>query len=304
MILRPPRLSPRDVVRIVAPSGPVPRERFTAGAARLADRYRLRYDPAVLFEADGFLAGSDEHRLAALGTALADPEAKAIVMARGGYGLLRLLPFVDLAALRQHPKVLVGFSDGTPLLAAWARAGVASIHGPVVTQLPNLPAGDLDALFGMLEGPGPGIVLDGLLTITPGRVRGPLFGGNLEVLSRLLGTPYLPDLTGAVLVLEDVGERPYEIDRLITHLDLAGVFNAVSAVVVGQFTRCNEPPDSAVPSPTADAVLEERLSRLPIPVVMGGAFGHGDRNLPLPYGTLVELDTRQGTLVALEGAVS
>ena len=292
------------MVRVIAPGGPVPRERFAAGAARLSERYRLRYDPAALFMEDGFLAGSDEHRLAELNAALADGEAKAVILARGGYGALRLLPFLDLSPLHSHPKVLVGFSDGTPLLGACARAEIASIHGPVVTQLGKLPGEDVDALYGMLEGPGPGMVLEGLLPLLPGRVQGPLLGGNLEVFSRLIGTPYLPDLTGAVLFLEDIGERPYRVDRLITHLDLAGVFNAVSAVVVGQLFRCDEPPDSDVPSPNAEAVLEERLSRLPIPVVMGAAFGHGDRNLPLPYGTLVELDTRQGTLVALEGAVS
>jgi len=302
-VIRPARISPGDVVRVIAPSGPVPREAFLAGAAVLRARYDVRYDDRV-FERSGYLAGSDERRLAELGAALADPDARAIIMARGGYGLLRLLPFIDRAALHQRPLPIVGFSDGTALLALAATAGVASIHGPVVTQLGGLSSDDQRALFARLETPGPGPLLDGLDEVIPGRVQGPLLGGNLEMFSRLLGTPYLPDVTGAILFFEDLGERPYRIDRLISHMDLAGVFSAVSAVVVGDFSGCREPEATRATSPTADEVLLERLGRLPIPFATGGAFGHGTRNRALPYGTLCELDTTTGTLTALEGAVS
>ena len=257
-----------------------------------------------MFAREGYLAGSDERRLGELAAALADPDARAIVMARGGYGLLRLLPFIDAAALTARPRPIVGFSDGTALLAAAARAGVASIHGPVVTQLDNLATADRQALFEQLETPGPRVLLDGLEGLIPGRVRGPLLGGNLEVFSRLIGTPWLPDPTGAILFFEDLGERPYRIDRLLTHLDLAGVFGAVSGVVAGDFSGCREPEATRANSPTAEEVLVERLGRLPIPVAVGGAFGHGTRNRALPYGTLCELDTATGTLAALEGAVS
>ena len=290
-------------MRVVAPAGPVPREGFAAGAEILGRRYQLRYDDG-LFEREGYLAGSDERRLAELTAALADPEARAVVLARGGYGLLRILPFLDPAALRARPLPIVGFSDGTALLAHAARAGVAAVHGPVVTQLASLPAPDHAALFRLLEEPAPGELLEGLEERVPGRARGPLLGGNLEVFSRLVGTPYLPDLAGAILFLEDLGERPYRLDRLVTHLDLAGVFSAVAGVVVGDFSSCLEPEPTRASSPTAAEVLVDRLSRLAIPVVTGGLFGHGTRNLALPYGTLCELDTRKGTLVALEGAVS
>jgi muramoyltetrapeptide carboxypeptidase len=303
-MIRPPRLQPQDVVRVVAPSGPVPRDEFNAGAEILRRRYRLRYDPVDLFASDGFLAGPDEHRLAQLNAALADPEARAVMAARGGHGLLRLLPFIDLTPLRTQPKLIVGFSDVTALLAQAQRAGVASLHGPVVTQVPRISADDLQALYGLMENPGRGLLLSGLDSVIPGRVQGPLVGGNLEVLSRLLGTPFAPSFDGAILFLEDVGERPYRVDRLITHLDLAGVFNAVSAVIVGEFVDCREREGSKLPSPPVEQVLEERLGRLPIPVVTGGKFGHGTAHAPLPYGTLAELDTRNGTLVSLEGAVS
>lgn len=307
-MIRPPRLRAGDTVRIVAPSGPVPREAFARGAEILARRYRLVYDEG-LFAREGFLAGSDERRTEELRAALADRDARAIVMARGGYGLSRILPFIDPALLREQrspasPIALVGFSDGTALLAWAARAGVAAVHGPVVTQLPSLSDADHQSLFQALEEPGPRTLLADLEPLVPGRVQGPLFGGNLEVFSRLLGTPYLPDLAGAVLFLEDLGERPYRVDRLITHLDNAGVFSAVSGVVVGTFSGCLEPEATRAGSPTVEEVLEERLGRLAIPVVIGAPVGHGSRNVALPYGTRVELDTRFGTLTALEGAVA
>jgi muramoyltetrapeptide carboxypeptidase len=302
-MIRAPRLRAGDPIRVIAPSGPVPRDVFDAGLAALRARYDVRFDEG-LFAREGFLAGSDERRLDELRAALADQTARAIVMARGGYGLLRLLPFLDPDQLRAAPRPLVGFSDGTALLAFAARAGVAAIHGPVVTQLGTLPATDQQSLFQLLEDPAPGALLADLDEVIPGRVQGRLLGGNLEVFSRLLGTPFLPDLGGAILFIEDSGERPYRVDRLITHLDLAGVFGAVSGVVVGSFSGCTEPESLRAGSPTADDVLLERLARLPIPVVLNAQFGHGTRNLALPYGCLAELDTRNGTLVALEGAVS
>jgi len=302
-MIRPPRLRAGDVVRLIAPSGPVPRDAFESGVAVLKQRYQVRFDEA-LFAREGFLAGPDERRLAELAAALGDADARAILMARGGYGLLRLLPFIDPDALRASPRPVVGFSDGTALLAFAARSGVASIHGPVLTQLGGLEAADQQALFRLLEEPAPGVVLANLDEVIPGRAQGPLLGGNLEVFSRLLGTPFLPDLAGAILFIEDSGERPYRIDRLITHLDLAGVFSAVSAVIVGDFAGCKEPESLRAGSPTADEVLLDRLGRLPIPVVLGAAIGHGARNFALPYGCMAELDTRHGTLVALEGAVS
>jgi muramoyltetrapeptide carboxypeptidase len=281
----------------------VPREGFAAGAEVLGRRYRLRHDDG-LFARDGFLAGSDERRLAELRAALGDPDARAVILARGGYGLLRILPFLDPAALRARPVPIVGFSDGTALLAHAARAGVAAVHGPVVTQLANLPTSDHEALFRLLEDPAPGTLLTDLDEIVPGRARGPLLGGNLEVFSRLVGTPFMPDLAGAILFIEDLGERPYRVDRLVTHLDLAGVFSAVSGVVVGDFSSCLEPEPTRASSPAVEEVLADRLGRLALPVARGGLFGHGTRNLALPYGAVVELDTMKQTLVALEGVVS
>ena len=302
--IRPPRLAPGDAVAVVAPSGPVFADAFAAGAAVLSARYRLRHDPATLFAADGFLAGPDEQRLASLLAALRDPEMRAVLMGRGGHGLLRIAHQIDPRLLREHPKPIVAFSDGTVLLATAARAEVTAIHGPVVGQLGRLPPEDHAALFALLESPEPDLLQGGLEPLRPGRATGRLIGGNLEVFSRLLGTPLLPDLDGAVLFFEEVGERPYRIDRLLCHLELAGVFGRVAAVVVGDLVDCGEPPDSRVASPTAEQVVAERLRRLDLPIVVGARIGHGARNRALPYGALVELDARAGTLTALEGAVS
>jgi muramoyltetrapeptide carboxypeptidase len=302
-LTRPPRLRPGDPIRIVAPSGPVPRDAFLAGVEILKGRYEVRHDDGI-FARDGYLAGPDERRLAELTAALAEPGVGAVVMARGGYGLLRLLPFLDASALARTPRAMVGFSDGTALLGFAARAGVTGVHGPMLTQLANLPSGDHRALFRLLEEASPGPVLAELDELVPGRARGRLLGGNLEVFSRLVGTPYLPDLAGAILFFEDLAERPYRIDRIITALDLAGVFSMASGVVMGDFSACREPEPMRAQSPTAEQVLVERLGRLAIPVALNAPFGHGTRNVALPYGAMCELDTPSGTLTALEGAVS
>jgi muramoyltetrapeptide carboxypeptidase len=173
----------------------------------------------------------------------------------------------------------------------------------VVTQLGRLPDEERAALFSLLESSEPRLLLTGLEALCPGCASGPLLGGNLEVFSRLLGTPLLPDLDGAVLFLEDVGERPYRIDRLLTHLELAGVFARVAGVVMGDFVACDEPSTSRVSSPSALEVVRERLGNLGLPVALGARVGHGERNLALPYGVEVVLDAQAGTVVALAGAV-
>jgi muramoyltetrapeptide carboxypeptidase len=302
--IRPAHIQPGDVVRVIAPSGPVFPAAFAAGAAFLSTRYQLRYDPAVLFHADGYLADSDDCRLAALLEALRDQDARAVIMGRGGYGLLRILRRIDPELLRRHAKPIVGFSDGTALLAAAARANMTAIHGPVVTQLGRLPTEDHASLFALLENPEARTLLSHLEELRPGSAVGPLLGGNLEVFSRLLGTSFLPDMTDAILFFEDVGERPYRIDRLLTHLELAGIFDRIGGVVVGDLVACEEPVGSQIASPSALGVVRERLGRLNIPVALGAPIGHGERNVALPYGVRAKLDTRLGTLESLEGATS
>lgn len=295
-LVTPPPLNPGDRIRVVAPSGTVSEDRFEAGLAILRTRYDVVFEPDQVFARQGYLAGDDESRAAALNDAFVEPGTVAIWMARGGYGLTRILPLLNVANLRISPKTVVGFSDGTALLAACANEGITSVHGPVVTQLADLPAEDHQHLWQLLEGHRPKLLQD-LQPLNPGFAEGPLVGGNLEVFSRLLGTPYLPALLkGAVLFLEDVGERPYRIDRLLTHLEMAGVFSAVRGLVLGEFFNCHEPVSGIADSPQVQDVLRERLGRLKIPVALGGQFGHGKRNRALPYGTKVMLDAGKGVL--------
>jgi muramoyltetrapeptide carboxypeptidase len=288
-MIRPPRLQPGDRVSVVAPAGPVPRERFAAGARILGERYQLVHDERIFARA-GFLAGDDAARQAELARALHDPTTRAVVCARGGYGLLRL----DLSIVRDAPpKWVVGFSDITVLHAALTAQGRASIHGPVVTQLGALPAEDAAAVFSLLESEAPPAALTGLFTLHPGVAEGRLAGGNLELLSRLCGSPLAPSLADAVLLLEEVGERPYRIDRALTQLRRSGAFAGLRGVIVGELHRCVEP-DGAGPS--ALEVVAERFAGLGVPVVAGAPVGHGARNRALALGAHARVDAASGTV--------
>lgn len=288
----------------MAASGPIDVEKFYAGVEVLGRRYDLKFDEKVISTRSGFLAGSDEYRLASLNSMISDDDCRAIIMARGGYGLTRILDGIDRTALRKHAKLIIGYSDVTALLSVCYRTGVAAVHGPMVSDFGTLGDKDRRSLFNMLENPEPGVVCTGLETLVAGAAQGPMVGGNLEVLSRLLATPFQPDFQGAVLFFEDVGESPYRIDRLLTHFEMAGVFSAVEGIVVGDFSDCDDLEQGKVQEPCAREVLIERLGGLSVPVVLGGGFGHGDRKGSLPFGVTVRLDTDAGVLTAINGAVS
>ena len=233
--LKPPSLRPRDTVHIVAPAGPFDLPSFEGGLGVLAERYSPVFRPD-LYEAWRYLAGSDARRTEELMGALTDSRARAVFCARGGYGSMRLLPSLRLGDMGD--TALVGFSDITALHLPLQGLGRVTIHGPVVTHLGKQPPEVQDYLIRLLESPEPPPPLFGKAPYIRGVVEGPLLGGNLSVLTRLLGTPYMPPLDGAVLLLEDVGERPYRLDRMWTHLRLAGVFERVRGIVLGDFTDC------------------------------------------------------------------
>lgn len=287
---RIPRLSAGARIALVAPAGPFDRAAFERGVARLSTRYEVWHQASIV-ERLGFLAGSDERRLAELQAALADDTVDAVVAVRGGYGSTRLLPALDPDALSRRPKLLVGFSDITALHALWARARVGSLHAPMVAALGQGDDTQLQAWFSATEGKLPA-ALSGLECIAPGRAEGRLLGGNLAVLCALLPTPYAPPLDGAVLFLEDVGERPYRIDRMLTTLEHSGVLSRVAAVVLGQFTDASPGPDGT----SVGSVLLRRLRPLGVPVLGGLPAGHVDDNLPLPFGRRVVVDADAGTL--------
>lgn len=285
-----PLLKPGSPLVVVAPSGPFEAARFDAGLAVLNERYRVQVAP----EANArfrYLAGTDEQRLSALQRAI-DGDVSTIVAARGGYGAMRLLPQLKVS----RPVTLLGFSDVTALHVAWQARGLRSVHGPVVTQLGTQPRDVAERTFAVLEGRAVE-PLSGSNTIVPGVAEGPLIGGNLSLVASLVGTPFLPSLDGAVLLLEDVGERSYRLDRMWTHLELSGALSKVAGLVLGEFTDCEEK-DGAF---TSGEVLSELTARLKVPVLAGLPIGHGAVNQPVVLGARVRLDATAKRLEHLEG---
>lgn len=288
-----PAIEPGDAVSVIAPSSPFDREAFERGLRRLAERYRPRVSDGI-FSRERYLAGDDERRAEELNEALSNDESRAIFCARGGYGAMRLLPSLSLP---RRPKILVGFSDITALHAALQRQGWRSLHGPVLTQLGRLDAGAAREMFACLESASHRPELTGV-PVAAGVAVGPVLGGNLSVLTRLVGTPFLPSLDGAILFLEDVGEAPYRIDRMIQHLKLASLTDHLAGVALGAFTDCggDERPNGG------DVAIAE-FGRLGIPCVAHLAVGHGRENAPLPLGARARIDGTRGTLCFLEGAI-
>jgi muramoyltetrapeptide carboxypeptidase len=293
-MLRPPPLRPGDRIAIVSPSSPVDRELVGRGVARLAERYRPVLD-AHVFDVERYLAGPDAVRAESLRAVLADPDIKAVFSSRGGSGAGRLLPLLDLTA--SAPKLFVGCSDVTVLHAALQSHGRTSIHGPVVTQAADQPQAVLDRLFDVLEGGLP-LPLTGATPLVSGTAEGPLLGGNLAVLATLLGTSWLPDTRGAVLLLEDDGEQPYRLDRLWTQLRNAGVLAGLSGIALGDFTNCERRGADF----TVRDVLRSLAEETRLPCAVGFPVGHGPVNMPLCLGTRVRLDADAGTLTPLEAA--
>ncbi len=282
-----------DVVRVIAPSSPFDPDLLGQGMSVL--REQLGFKPRHrddLFTRRGYLAGDDRRRLEEWREAVADPDARAIFCARGGYGAMRILDGIDPAPLVAQPKVLVGFSDVTVIHAVLNRAGLATVHGPVLTQLGRAPADAVAHLAALLtrapmpDGAGPpaaGAGLPAQGVVRAGRVEGPLLGGSLTLLAHLCGTAFLPTLEGAILALEDVDERPYRLDRYLTQLQLCGALRGLAGVVLGQFTNCDGQGIRG-----ADVMREWAFS-LGVPAVEGLPFGHDDANFAVPLGARATL---------------
>jgi muramoyltetrapeptide carboxypeptidase len=288
----PAALHPQDRGAVIAPASSFDRASFEAGLAVIGARYAVEYG-AGIFQRHRYLAGDDARRLTELTAALADPGIRAVFCARGGYGATRLLARLRSQAVPTPAKPLVGFSDITAVHLWLQSRGVMSIHGPVLTQLARLPGSTAARLFALLESGSPAPQLGGTATYCDGVAEGPLLGGNLSVFTRLLGTPFMPELAGAVLLLEDQGERMW------THLQLAGVFERISGLVLGSFTGCEE---QDAPYSSAD-VLRELAAATGLPCAAGFPWGHGEVNEPVALGARVRLDAGNRTLTFLEPAV-
>jgi muramoyltetrapeptide carboxypeptidase len=291
----PPALSPGDLVAIAAPGSAFEEAPFRRGAEQIAALgYRVTYREDV-FDRAGYLAGDDARRAAELNAWIRDPEVRAILFARGGYGTSRILDRLDLDALARRPKAIAGFSDLTALLAAATqRSGVAAVHGPMVANAGKSREGarDLARLLALLAGVQAPLSHRGLRALRAGRVRAPLTGGNLSLLAHLTGTPFQVETRGRILFVEEVNEPLYRIDRDVRQLLLAGAFRGIAGVALGQFTGL-----TPAEARTAARLFLEAVGDRAVPVVAGLAAGHGAPNRALPLGVPATLDAAAGTLV-------
>jgi len=313
--IKPPRLKEGDTVGLVNPAGAtydpaditVVQESLAAlGLKALPGKHVLdRY---------GYLAGRDADRAADINAMFADPAVNALLAVRGGWGCNRILPLLDYDMIGSHPKIISGYSDITSLLVAiYARTGLVTFHGPVGTSTWNRFSVDLFRSVVMagatptmenprVTGDALAVTRDRITTITPGIARGVLVGGNLSVLTAMLGSTYLPDWKGVILFVEDDGEQVYRIDRMMTQLKLAGVLDRIGGFVMGKCTGCE--PGAGYGSLTLPEVLNDHVRPLGIPAFAGAMIGHIENKFTVPVGLPAEIDAQKGTLTLLEPAVA
>ena len=302
------RLKAGDTVGVIAPAGPAKPEQPALVEALLA-RHGLRATLyASCYQKQGYLAGTDEQRLADLHAAFADEDVHTIHCLRGGYGCGRLLARVDTALLQRHPKLLIGYSDVTALHALLHGLGIASLHAPMLSSdlIHEGHEDDEAALFAVLKNGlrqgdvmQPQLMSSPLLTndFTQGVAEGVLVGGNLSLLGSLMGTPWAFNTQGALLFMEDINEEPYRVDRLLGQLQNAGALQAAHGFVLGSFTDVAEPE-------ALGAVLAHYLKPLGKPVIAGWPAGHGQPNRALPMGVPVRMDSAAGSLTLLRDVIT
>ncbi len=301
-LIYPPLLAKGDTITIVAPASPPLKPGVIHEAIARLTKYGFKIKPGrFLRERDGYLAGSDEQRAADINAAFADPEVKGVFCLRGGYGSCRILPLLDYAAIRANPKVFLGYSDITAMhLAILVKSRLVTFHGSNASSAfePANFASCERMLMADRRTPGDGVLFErnrarkGIKTIVPGRAKGRLIGGNFTCLLRLIGTPWEPDFRGAILFLEDTGEKAYRIDGMFTHLRLAGLLGQIGGLVLGQFDYDSDKREQA----RIAEVLPREAKRLGVPCVTGAPIGHFSGQVILPQGVDAELDADAGRL--------
>jgi muramoyltetrapeptide carboxypeptidase len=305
VLIYPPLLARGDTIAIAAPASPPDKPKVIDAAIARLKKYGFRVKPGkFLRERDGYLAGSDEERAADINAAFADPAVKGVFCLRGGYGSCRILPLLDYAAIRANPKPFLGYSDITAMhLAILVKSGLVTFHGSNASSAfepENIVSCEKMLMAGGSGAPGSGPVTlfardrvhKSIKTVVPGRVRGKLIGGNFTCLLRLIGTPWQPDFRGAILFLEDTGEKAYRIDGMFTHLRLAGLLEQIGGLVLGQFDYDTDRREQA----RIAEVLPLEAKRLGVPCVMGAPIGHFPEQIIVPQGVDAELDAEAGRL--------
>ncbi|MCU0444980.1 MAG: LD-carboxypeptidase [Microscillaceae bacterium] len=315
-ILKPPRLKTGDTIGLVCPAGaPFLRETIQITQESVeALGFKVKLGK-YLTTRSGYFTAKDTDRAQDLLQMFADTQVKGILAVQGGWGSARLLNLLDYDLIRKNPKVLIGYSDITALLnSIFAKSGLITFHGPVGASSWNSFSTDWfkkilmlgeSAFFQNPKEKGDNLtqVNDRIMTINGGKAKGKLLGGNLTILSTLMGTPYLPDWKGNILFVEDINEGIYKIDRMLTHLRLAGVLGQLSGFVFGKCTDCG-PGDGVYGSATFEDLLDEHIKPLGIPAFYGAMIGHIGNKFTIPVGVEAEIDAGKGTIQLLESPVS
>jgi muramoyltetrapeptide carboxypeptidase len=314
-VIKPHKLKSGDKLAIVAPGSYISEEELQDSIKNLNQLgFETTYSEKVLLQS-GYFAGSDKDRTEDLMEKFSDKNVKGIVCARGGYGCSRILPMLDYNVIRANPKVLVGYSDVTALLyGIYQKSGLISFHGPVGTSSFNdysvdnfkrvLMNPEQSGLFKNSES-GEDENVYGVTSIVNGKGKGRFVGGNLSIMVSLIGTEYDVDYSGKIIFIEEVGEEPYRVDRMLTQLKQAGKFDHSAGVMMGIFRKCEvkEKSDLTAKSFNLLEVLKDRFGSLKIPVVYGMSFGHVKDKFTIPFGALAELNADKQTFTLLEKAV-
>lgn len=302
-MLKPPAVRPGARIGIVSPASPFSREEFERGLGELRRLgFEPTYDDDVFARTGSYLSGTAALRAAAFSRAWTDPSIAALLAVRGGYGSVQLLPLLDQELMRRTPKLFIGYSDNTSLLS-WltCRCGITALHGPMIEgRLAKGKQGfDVDSMLGfMQDGEGRTLSPDGLAVVRGGEAAGPLFGGTITQLAASLGTPYAFDPpAGCVLFLEDVNERPYRLDRMLTQLRLAGILDRARALVFGEMRACDEANGQA----SALDVIRGLTTECQGPIITGFPSGHTTGPCwTLPLGVRVRIVTAPRPAVVVE----
>jgi muramoyltetrapeptide carboxypeptidase len=318
-VVKPKRLQPGDTVGIVSPASATFQTVDLQIARESLEALGLKVKVGEhMMDRHGYLGGEDKARAADINAFFADRGVAAVHPIRGGWGSSRLLPYLDFDTIRRNPKIIIGYSDITALLLAiHAKTGLVTFHGPIALgrwdtwsvdyvkrvlfnaeQVTYEPKRDLDPDRNSLTQ-----TEFRVQTITPGKARGRLLGGNLTVMTTIVGSPYLPDWDGAILFTEDVHEEPYRIDRMLTQLKLAGVLNRIKGFVFGGCADC-APGDGSYGGLTLEEIFNDHIKPLGIPAWQGAMIGHQQPQWTLAEGIEVEIDATAGTITSLEPAVT
>lgn len=309
--LKPPALKKGDLIGIVSPaSSPDDFSRIEKGISYLEGLgYSVKLGKHI-YKRLGYLSASDDERAEDLNEMFADPQVRAIICVRGGYGTPRILDKIDYRVIKRNPKIFVGYSDITALqLAIFKKTGLITFSGPMlaVDIYSNFDAYSEEFFWMILTSKAKKIEIknpDGvdISVLKHGKTTGTLLGGNLSLLASIVGTKFQPDFSDSILVIEDIGEEPYRIDRYLAQLKNAGIFDKINGCILGQFTDCV--PKEPEKSLTLEQIFQDYFGNLKIPVISNLSYGHIPQKVTLPIGARIKIDTKRGTITIVEQVLS